>query len=199
MPAPARIEDAPSASLKLSEPAVRVGPESVAPPELPPPERVSGATIATLAALAGMASIALGLWAFASSVRDEGTTQIIRPPISEAAQAISLLAKPTTARVPFAGSDGSATLAVGANGRGILVLDGLGFAPVGRAYQAWVQTPGPRSAEPLSAAVFTGVETVVPLSARVTPGSIVGITIERAGGAEAPTQPLRLLAQRPAG
>jgi hypothetical protein len=146
-----------------------------------------------------MASIALGLWAFVSSVRDEGTTPITRPPISEAAQAISLLSKPTTARIPLAGSDGSATLAVAANGRAILVLDGLGFAPVGRAYQAWVQTPTARSPRPLSAAVFTGVETVVPLTARVTPGSTVGVTIERAGGAAAPTQPLRLLAQRPPG
>ena len=130
-----------------------------------------------------MAAIALGLWAFVSSVRDEGTTQILRQPISEAAQAISLLSKPTTVRIPLAGADGRATLAVASNGRGLLVLDGLGIAPVGRTYQAWVQTPGPRTSEPLPAAVFSGVETVVPLTARVQPGSLVGITVERAGGA----------------
>jgi hypothetical protein len=143
-----------------------------------------------------MVAIALGTWAFASEVTREDAPQIVRPPISEAAQAISLLSKPTTVRLPFAGSDGSVVLAVGSNGRGLLVLDGLGIAPVGRTYQAWVVTPGSATA-PISAAVFTGVETVVSLTARVQPGSAVGISIEKAAGATAPTRTLTLLAQRP--
>jgi Anti-sigma-K factor rskA len=76
------------------------------------------------------------------------------------------------------------------------VLDGLGVAPVGRTYQAWVMNPESRS-DPLQAAIFTGVETVVPLTARIQPGAIVGVTVERAGGAATPTRALELTAQRP--
>jgi hypothetical protein len=186
-----------SNGLKLATPATPRDRSSEADPfELPPPDRLSGAMLAALAAVAGMAAIALGTWAFVSSVRDDGTTQIVRPPISEAAQAISLLSKPTTVRLPLVGADGRATLAVAANGRGMLVLDGMGIAPVGRTYQAWVTPPGAGSA-PLAAAVFTGIETTVPLTARIEPGAVVGITIERAGGAAAPTEAPELMAQRP--
>jgi hypothetical protein len=200
IPAPSKREKA-RAALTLASPARPVASDQqeqqrVDPVELPPPDRLSGATLATLAAVAGMAAIALGTWAFVSSVREQDAPQIVRPPISEAAQAISLLSKPTTVRLPFAGSDGAVVLAVGSNGRGMLVLDGLGVAPVGRTYQAWVVAAGPGGA-PLSAALFTGVETVVPLTARIEPGSAVGISIEKAGGAPAPTRTLTLLAQRP--
>jgi Anti-sigma-K factor rskA len=202
MPTSARPEsNRPSTPLKLATPATPASaerePRAFDPLELPPSGVLSGATLATLAALSGMAAIALGLWAFVSSVREEDAPQIVRPPISEAAQAISLLSKPTTVRLPLAGSDGRVVLAVASSGRGILVLDGLGIAPVGRAYQAWVLPAAPRDAEPLSAALFTGVETVVPLSARVQPGSAVGISLEKASGASAPTRALTLLAQRP--
>ena len=201
MPAPAQVEPSRPAPLTLATPAVPLAaerePQRFDPVELPAPYRISGATLATLAAIAGMAAIALGTWAFVASVREQDAPRIVRPPISEAAQAISLLSKPTTVRLPFAGSDGRAVLAVGSNGRGMLVLDGLGIAPVGRTYQAWVVAPKGRGAAPLSAGLFTGVETVVPLTARVEPGSAVGISIEKAGGATAPTRALTLLAQRP--
>jgi Anti-sigma-K factor rskA len=197
MPAPARVEpERPAGSLTLAPPASRVDAE----PdrfELPPREGLSGSTLITLAAIAGLGAIALGLLAFVMSVRDGGTTRIVRPPISEAAQAISLLSRPTTVRLPLTGTDNRAVLAVAESGRGMLVLDGLGLAPVGRTYQAWVVTPRAR-ATPLSAATFTGVETVVPLTARVEPGSIVGVTIERTGGASAPTSALELTARRSA-
>ena len=198
MPAPTRVEPDRSASgLTLAPPAILVDREREGDRfELPPRDTLSGATLATLAALAGMGAIALGLWAFVMSVRDDGPTQIVRPPISEAAQAISLLSKPTTVRLPLAGAEDRAILAVASNGRGMLVLDGLGLAPVGRTYQAWVLTPRPRSI-PLPGAIFSGVETVVPLSARVEPGSVVGVTIERPGGAAAPTSALELTARRP--
>jgi len=195
MPVPTRIEPDRSASgLTLAPPATSAEREADR-FELPPSDRLSGATLATLAALAGMGAIALGLWAFVS-VRSDGPTKALRPPISEAAQAISLLSKPTTVRLPLAGADDRAILAVASNGRGMVVLDGLGLAPVGRTYQAWVLTPRRRST-PLPAAVFTGVETVVPLTARVEPGSVVGITVERPGGALAPTSSLQLTAERP--
>jgi hypothetical protein len=202
MPIPAPETTRSPSGLTLATPAAPVASQREAhldPLELPPPYRISGATLATLAALTGMAAIALGTWAFATSIREQDAPQIVRPPISEAAQAISLLSKPTTVRLPFAGSDGRVVLAVASNGRGMLVIDGLGVAPVGRTYQAWVVAPRPRGGAPLSSGLFSGVETVVPLTARVEPGSAVGISIEKAGGASAPTRTLTLLAQRPLG
>jgi Anti-sigma-K factor rskA len=196
MPAPARVDTERSGHGLTLAPPARAVERELDRFELPPPDRVSGATLAALAALAGMAAIALGLWAFVMSVREDGPTQVFRAPISEAAQAISLLSKPTTVRVPLAGAEDRAILAVASNGRGMIVLDGLGLAPVGRTYQAWVVSPRARSA-PLPAATFSGVETVVPLTARVEPGSLVGLTLERPGGVSEPTSALELTARRP--
>jgi hypothetical protein len=197
-PVPAGAEPGSSASaLTLATAAAPVEREWQAEPfELPPPKRLSGATLAALGAVAGLAAIALGLWAFVSSVRDDGSVQVVRQSPANA-QAISLLSKPTTVRIPLEGGAlGSATLAVAANGRGLIVLDRLGAAPVGRTYQAWVIRPQPGSA-PLPAALFTGVETVVPLTARLEPGATVGITIEKPGGSAAPTKAMRLVFIRP--
>jgi hypothetical protein len=165
--------------------------------ELPESHRLSGATLGALAAVIGLAAIALGSWAFATSVRDGNTVEIVRPaPINGAAQAISLLSKPDTQRIPLQGSRGTVILAVSPAGRGLLVLDGLGIAPLGMTYQAWVVDPQKRPLEHESAGVFTGVETIVPLSAAVPPGWVLGVTVERTGGVDAPTQAFRLGAQR---
>lgn len=187
-----------SNGVAVASPASAVGREwRPEPYEVPRQHRVSGATVATLAAVVGLAAIALGLWAFVESMRDDVTTQPTRPVTSEAAQAISLLSKPTTVRLPFADAEGWITLAVGSNGRGLLVLDGVRVAPVGRTYQAWV-VPRPARPDPLPAAVFSGIEGIVPLTARVQPGFLVGITIEKPGGAPAPTKAFRLAVERPA-
>lgn len=166
--------------------------------ELPPAHRVSGTTLAALAAVTGLAAIALGMWAFVASVRDGDTVQIVRPaPVYGAAQAISLLSKPSTQRIPLRSSAGALTLAVSGGGRGVLVVDGLALAPVGLTYQAWVVDPAQRPLEHLPAATFSGVETVVPLTARIPPGWVVGVTVEKSGGADEPSRAFRFGAQRP--
>jgi hypothetical protein len=168
--------------------------------DLPSPHRVSGVTLAALATAAGVAAIVLGTWAFVSSVRDEGSgsVQVVRTaPVYGAAQAISLLSKPSTQRLPLRGSQRTVTLAVGAGGRGVLVLDGLAIAPLGLTYQAWVLDPAKRPLEHIPAAIFTGVETIVPLSARVPPGWFLGVSAEKSGGVEKPTHAFRFGAQRP--
>ena len=112
------------------------------PIELPQRHRLSGVTLAALAAVAGIAAIALGMWAFVTSVRAQDDPPVVRSaPVYGAAQAISLLSKRSTERIPLEGSQGSAVLAVGTRGRGVLVLDGLPIAPAGRSYQAWVVDP----------------------------------------------------------
>jgi hypothetical protein len=168
--------------------------------ELPAPHRVSGITLAAIAAVVGLAAIALGTWAFASSVREPDTVEVVRTaPIYGAAQAISLLSKPSTQRITLRGSDGAVTLAVAAGGRGVLVLDGLSIAPVGLTYQAWVVEPKKGKREHVAAGTFTGVETIVPLSARIPPGWFVGVTVEKAGGSDDPSRAFRFGAERPVG
>lgn len=157
--------------------------------ELPPTRLLSGSTIAAFAALAGVAAILLGSWAFVSSIRSDDTSS----DTAQSDQVISLLSKPSTQRVPVDGSAGRIVLAVGTGGRAYLVLDGLGLAPTDKSYQAWVIKPNAKAPE--SAAVFEGTEMIVPLSVAVRPGAVVAITIERSGGAPAPTRTPKLVAQ----
>ena len=172
---------------------------NMAPIELPSARRLSAPVLAALAAVAGVAAIALATTALVKSldsddgiaVAAERTATAESVPAAE--QALSLLSKPSTQRLPIANSGGRVILAVGVTGRGVLVLDGLGLAPAGEAYQAWVIKP--KAKAPASAAVFSGTEAIVPLSVAVKPGSVVAITIERAGGVEAPTQTPKLIAQ----
>lgn len=164
------------------------------PVELPPRRRLSGPVLAALAGIAGVAAIALGTTAIVASLdSDDGAAAIEPDNVSAAEQVLSLLSKPSTQRLPIANSGGRVILAVGVTGRGVLVLDGLGLVPAGKAYQAWVIKP--KAKAPASAAVFSGAEAIVPLSVAVKPGSVVAITIERAGGVKAPTQSPRLVAQ----
>lgn len=168
---------------------------TLGPLELPPKRRASTAALITLAALVGVAAIALGTTALVSSLDSDDSNDAAAQTtaVSEAEQAISLLAKPSTKRMPIANSGGRIILALGADGRGVLILDGLGPAPAGKAYQAWVIKPNAKA--PSSAAVFAGAETMVPLSVAIKPGAVVAITIEQAGGVPAPTQAPKLVAQ----
>jgi hypothetical protein len=147
------------------------------PAGLPPDPRLSAATLAAFAALAGVLAIAVGAWAFVSSATDDGQPAEV---VVEQ-DLVSLLAKPDTERIRLRGSVGRIVLVAGAGGEAALVLDGLGIAPAGRSYQAWVTRPG--AARPVSAAVFGGGETAVPLAGPVPTGTIVAVTLERAGGA----------------
>ena len=163
------------------------------PVELPPKRRLSGPVLAAVAGLAGVAAIALGATAFAATL-DSDSNDSGQPAAAAESATISLLAKPSTQRVPIANSGGRIILAVGTAGKAVLVLDGLGLAPAGKSYQAWVIKPNAKA--PASAAIFAGTETIVPLAVSVRPGSVVAITIERAGGVPAPTQSPKLVGQR---
>jgi anti-sigma-K factor RskA len=80
---------------------------------------------------------------------------------------------------------GGGALAVAPDGEAALALR-VPRAPAGKTYQAWVIQPHAIR----SAGLFSGGRklTVFKLRMRVPKGSVVGITVERAGGAPQPTQ-----------
>jgi anti-sigma factor RsiW len=79
----------------------------------------------------------------------------------------------------------SAVVVVGADRHATLTVSGLARAPHGKTYEAWVIPPGGH-ARP--AGFFAGGgTTVVHLLGTVPSGATVAATIERAGGASAPT------------
>lgn len=164
--------------------------------ELPSERRLSPATLAGLAAAAGIAAIVLGGWAFVSGVgRDgDGATKTATPP-SGFQQAVALLARPDAERLPLHGAAGRITLVVQPSDDAALVLNGLGPAESGWAYQAWVTRHD--SITPRSAGLFSGRDIVVPLATRVPPGAIVAVTLEPAAGSFAPSRLPKLVVERP--
>ena len=107
-------------------------------------------------------------------------------------RAVAILAGPATERFPLRGSVGRITLVVGAGERGVLALDGLGRAPDGRIYAAWLVPPG--SATPVRVATFSGDE---PGGAALAPGRVAArASASRSRPRRAPDRPSRSLAAR---
>jgi hypothetical protein len=135
---------------------------------------------AAVASIAACAAIVLGIWAATLS------HSLDRARASRAsAQAIAqVLADPSSQRIALRGGNG--TLAVDPAGRGVLIVRSLQAAPAGHTYEAWVI---PAGGMPHKAGLFTssGATTMVPL-ADVPKGAVVAATVERAGGADQPTQ-----------
>jgi anti-sigma-K factor RskA len=113
------------------------------------------------AAVAACAALAFGLWAV--SLNNE---------LGGRAEAVAL-----------AGADGS--LLIEPSGEATLIVDGLGPAPAGRAFEIWVIEDD----RPLPAGLFPGApgRSAIPLTRPVPEGAVVAVTLERAGGAQKPT------------
>jgi anti-sigma-K factor RskA len=119
--------------------------------------------VAAAAAVAACVAVGLGVWNVSLSNR-----------LSNARALQS---------VPVSGAPGS--LVVGTNGSAALVLFRLDSAPAGKTYEAWV-IHGKRA--PVPAGLFRGGgATFVPLERKVRKGSVVAVTVEPAGGSDAPT------------
>ena len=148
--------------------------------------------VGTAAALLLLAAAGLGGWAIWDRGNDDGTTAAPALP-SGATQAIELISQPGARSVSVAGSKGTMVLVVAPNGRAALIISGLDKAPPGKEYQAWIVT----GKTPKSAGLFSGGSTrlVIPLAQRIPKGSIFAVTLERAGGAPAPTQAPRFTAK----
>jgi hypothetical protein len=162
---------------------------------LHPERRLSAARLAGIAAAAGVAAIVLGGWAFVSGIGTDGDSALANTPPPGHQQAISLLARPDVERLLLRGSVGRIILVVERSGDATLVLNGLSAADSQWAYQAWV-TP-PNAPTPRPAALFSGREALVPLTAAVPPGATVSVTLEPAAGSFAPTRSQKLVVLRP--
>lgn len=168
----------------------------VEPVELPPERRLSAARLAGLAAAAGIAAIVLGGGAFVAGVGDRGGDPDPTSPPIGFEEALTLLADPNAERLPLQGSVRRIILVAQPSNDAALVLNGLGLADSGWAYQAWVTPPG--SITPLSAGLFSGREIVIPLMRPVPPGAVVAVTLGPATGSLAPTRRPKLFVERPA-
>jgi hypothetical protein len=134
--------------------------------------------VAAAAAVAACAAVAFGVWAAAlqRSLDRERTARAAQ------ARAAAIVADPAAQRVELAGKPGA--LYVEPDGSAALVVQSLPAAPSDKTYEAWVIRGGTAH----KAALFRGGgRTVVPLERAVPRGALVGVTLERAGGVDAPT------------
>ena len=97
------------------------------------------------AAVAAVVALAVGLWASSlSSDLDEA-----RAALERERAAAAVLADPAARSVALEAGEGR--LVVAADGRAVLVLDGLGPAPAGKTYEIWIiegEAPAPAGVFP---------------------------------------------------
>ena len=129
-----------------------------------PQRRSWTAPLAAAAAIA--AAVAIGVGVYAAT----------RPASTDALA--SVLAQPGAKLVPM-GDRGA--LAVAPDGTAAIALT-VPRAPAGKTYEAWVIRDGAAQ----RAGLFSGA-TVLRIDRPVKPGSVVAVTLERAGGVDAPT------------
>ncbi|HZP74075.1 MAG TPA: anti-sigma factor [Gaiellaceae bacterium] len=152
--------------------AARSEPSNVVP--LRPRRPVFALAAASLAAVAAAAAVGLGVWA--------GT---LHHSLSREQAAVRVLGNPSSRHIAVSGAKGE--LVVAPSGQAVLALR-LPAAPKGKTYEAWVASP-----QVHRAGEFAGGTTVLPV--RVPRGARVMVTVERAGGVDAPTSHPVLVAQ----
>jgi anti-sigma-K factor RskA len=120
----------------------------------------------------------VGLWAADLSLELDDT----RAALERERAAAAVLADPGARSTAL--QEGEGRLIVAEDSRAVLVLDALEPAPSGKTYQVWIVDQGEAPA-----GLFPGSEGVeiVQVEGTVEPGEVVAVTIEDAGGAEAPS------------
>lgn len=125
------------------------------------------AATAAFAVAASAAAVALGLWAAS-----------LHHSLAGERSALSILGDPRARHIPLQGRSGE--LVVAPSGKAALAVD-LPAPPKGKVYEAWVIDTNAVQ----RAGTFTGDRTT--LTTRVPNGATVKVTVERAGGVDAPT------------
>lgn len=126
------------------------------------------APLAAAAAIAATVAIGLGVWTTTRPSEGNAFTRVLDQ---------------RGAKVIGMGDRGA--VAVSPTGEAALLLR-VPPAPAGKTYEAWVIRPNTVS----PAGVFQGGDgtTVVEIDRRVPRGSVIGVTVERTGGVDRPTQ-----------
>jgi anti-sigma-K factor RskA len=157
-------------------------PQNVIPLEPRRRRRAAVPALVAAAAIAAVVALALGLRAADLSGQLDDT----RAALDRAQSSAAVLADPGAQSVDLQAGDGR--LVVDADGRAVLVLDGLDPAPAGKTYEMWV-VPGGDIEQASSAGLFPGGggREIVPVEGTVQSGDVVAVTVEPAGGVDAPT------------
>ncbi len=142
---------------------------------MPLRRRVAVPAVATLAAVAAVAALALGLWSRSLS------QELDRLRGSDAA--VAVLSDPQARLLALRGASGA--LVVTPSGEAALVVENLERPPAGKVYEIWVMHDG--IATPAGLFASAEARTALALDHTVPEGAIVGVTIEDAGGVDAPT------------
>ncbi len=144
-----------------------------------PRRRRTVPVLAAAAAMAAVVALSVGLWA----ARLSGDLDDARSALERERAAAAVLADPEARTVALQAGDGR--LVVGSEGGAVLVLDGMDPAPAGKTYELWII----EGDTPQRAGLFPGREgtDVVGVDGTVEEGDIVAVTIEDAGGVNAPT------------
>src|SRR5919204_1355383 len=132
--------------------------------------------VAAAAAVAACAAIGLGVWAGTLNNRLDRQQQLS----AQRAQVLAITGNPASRTIALQGGKGR--LVVDQGGRAALFFQQVPAAPSGKTYEAWVIVG--KKVQP--AGLFRGgADTAVPLEQTVPRGATVGVTVERAGGANA--------------
>jgi anti-sigma-K factor RskA len=146
-----------------------------------------GAAIAAVAcALVAAASASWQVWGTSDDSGGVLAANKTKPAqTAEQANARKLVAQPGRLILPLARTKARLTIVVGHGDRAVLVGTKLPTAPSGKQYEIWVIQGG----TPVRAGLFRGGggRLVVPLTRSVPAGSTVAVTLEKRGGAAAPT------------
>ncbi len=136
-------------------------------------------SLAAAAAAAAAVAIGLGVWgsSLSGSLDEERSARTAREEV------LALFAQEGASQFPLSGADG--TLVVAPGGQAGLVLTGLRAAPEDKTYEVWVIEGG----TPKPAGLFQGggASSAVALTRPVPEGATVAVTLEPAGGVEAPS------------
>jgi anti-sigma factor RsiW len=155
-------------------------PQAVVPFE--PRRRRAAPLFAAAAAIAAVVAIGVGLWASSLSSKLDDT----RAALERERAAAAIVVHPETRTVSLQAGEGK--LFVDAGGQAVLVLDGLDPAPAGKTYEMWI-VPGGQIERASRAGLFTGRDgaEIERLDGVVQTGDLVAVTVEPAGGVDAPT------------
>jgi anti-sigma factor RsiW len=145
-----------------------------------PRRRSLAPVLGAAAAVAAVIALGIGLWAAQTS----SDLDSVRSALERERAAAAVLADPAARTVAL--TTGEGRLVVAEDGRAALVLHGLDPAPTGKTYELWVMEGG---TDPVPAGLFPGRDgpELVALESAVEPGDAVAVTIEEAGGVDAPT------------